>query len=283
MRREEDLLAQLPEARERLGRLALAYQGREAVDRSPLGRIAARPDVKSAVDGLFPSNPVPGSQEEIASAVRALARNNPGAARDVVRIYMEGVFNEATQDLKGVARQYGGVGFASAVRGNGQQRQNLEAAVRALPSGETLWTGLDRMLTTLEATGYKPAKGSDTYFNSVIGQRLKEGTGPIGKAIAEVVSSAAGAGVGGVKGGAGGAVLGARRAGKELLQERRMLKDGEAIARILTDPKAMSMLRSLSQASEGSRSAEILTTKLMLLGTRAVASASQDRASGSAR
>jgi len=284
MRREEDLLAQLPEARERLARLALAYQGREAVDRSPLGRIASRPEVKNAVDALFPSNPLPGSHEEIAGAVRALARSNPGAARDVVRIYMEGVFNEATQDLKGIARQYGGAGFASAVRGNGQQRKNLEAAVRALPSGETIWTGLDRMLTTLEATGYKPAKGSDTYFNSVIGQRLKEGTGPVGKAIAEVVSSAAaGAGVGGVKGGAGGAVLGARRAGKELLQERRMLKDGEAIARILTDPKAMSMLRSLSNAPEGSRSAEILTSKLLLLATRGVASAAQDRSSAPAR
>ncbi|MBY0322428.1 MAG: hypothetical protein K2X72_27160 [Reyranella sp.] len=274
LRENADVLDLVPAVRTRLQEIARARDGLARVEASPLGRIAERPAVKAAVDALFPANPTPGSQAEIAGAVEALARNNPRAARDVVRIYMEGVFNEATQDLKGLPRQYGGAGFASAVRGNGQQRQNLEAAVRALPNGETIWTGLDRMLSVFEATGYKPVKGSDTYFNSVIGQRLKEGSGPVGKAITEVVASAAaGAGVGGAKGAAGGAVLGAKRAGKDLLQERRMLKDGEAIARILTDPKAIPLLRSLSSAPAGSRSAEVLTTKLILLANRGGSSA----------
>ena len=284
LRENADVLDLVPAVRTRLQAIATARDGLARVEASPLGQIAERPDVKAAVKALFPTNPTLGSQAEIATAVEALARNNPRAARDMVRIYMEGVFNEATQDLKGLPRQYGGAGFASAVRGNGQQRQNLEAAIRALPNGETIWTGLDRMLSVFEATGYKPVKGSDTYFNSVIGQRLKEGTGPIGKAITEVAAgAAAGAGVGGLKGAAGGAVLGAKRAGKELLQERRMLKDGEAIARILTDPKAIPLLRSLSNAPAGSRSAEVLTTKLILLANRGVSSAVQAPPSLSAR
>lgn len=284
MRENEDILAQLPEARSKLQGLAAAYRGRETVERSPLGKIASRPDVKNAVNALFPTNPLVGSQNEISTAVGSLARSNPRAARDTVRIYMEGVFNEATQDLKGIASQYGGAGFASAVRGNGQQRQNLEAAIRALPEGETVWTAMDRMLTVLEATGYRPTKGSDTYFNNVIGTRLREGNDPIGKAITDVVTGAvAGAGVGGPQGAVGGAALALKRSAKEIAQERRMLKDGEAIARILTDPKAMSLIRSLAKQPAGSKSAEMLTTKLIVLANRGVSSAATPSPAVSAR
>lgn len=284
MRDHADVLDQLPALRDRLSDLVLAREGMARVEASALGRIAERPDVKAAIGALFPSNPLPNSQAEIGSAVTALARNNPRAARDMVRIYMEGVFNEATQDLRGVSRQYGGAGFASAVRGNGQQRHNLEAAIRALPEGETVWTGLDRMMTALEATGYRPQKGSDTAFNQAIQSRLKQGTGTVGQAITEVISgAAAGATVGGPKGALGGAVVGLKRGGKEVLQERRIRQDSEAIARILTDPKAIPMLRSLSKQEPGSRGAAMLTTKLIQIGERGVSSAAGERRSTSAR
>lgn len=282
MRESADVLDLLPTARDRLSRLVVAREGMARVEASPLGRIAERPDAKQAIVVLFPRglDVLANSQEEIGSAVRALARNNPGAARDLVRIYMETVFNEATQETKGIAKLYGGAGFASAVRGNGQQRHNLEAAIRALPEGDTLWAGLDRMLTTLEATGYRPQKGSDTAFNQAIQARLKEGSGTVGQAINDVVSGAvAGATVGGPSGALGGALVGGRRGGSKVLQERRVLKDSEAIARILTDPKAVSMLRSLSRQEPGSRSAEILTTKLLQIGGRGAISASQPSAS----
>ncbi|WHQ69475.1 hypothetical protein [Methylorubrum extorquens] len=280
MRENADVLDQMPALRDRLSHLVVAREGMARVEASPLGRIAQRPDVKSAISVLFPSDPLANSQEEIRSAVQALARNNPHAARDMVRIYMETVFNEATQETKGIAKQYGGAGFASAIRGNGQQRHNLEAAIRALPEGDTLWTGLDRMLTTLEATGYRPQKGSDTAFNQAIQARLKEGKGTVGQAINDVVSGAvAGATVGGPSGALGGALVGGRRGGSKVLQERRVLKDSEAIARILTDPRALSMIRSLSRQEPGSRSAEVLTSKLIQIGGRGLSSASQSSAS----
>ncbi|KQP99998.1 hypothetical protein ASF59_09970 [Methylobacterium sp. Leaf121] len=276
MRDSADVLELLPTVRDRLSRLVLAREGMARVEASPLGRIAERPDVKNAIAALFPANPLANSQEEIRTAVQALARNNPHAARDTVRIYMETVFNEATQETKGIAKQYGGAGFASAIRGNGQQRQNLEAAIRALPDGDTLWTGLDRMLTTLEATGYRPQKGSDTAFNQAIQARLKEGSGTVGQAINDVVSGAvAGATVGGPSGALGGAVVGGRRGGAKVLQESRVHRDSETIARILTDPRALTMIRSLSHQEPGSRSAEILTLKLLQIGGRGVASAGQ--------
>ncbi|KAB7782171.1 hypothetical protein [Methylorubrum populi] len=276
MRDSADVLDQLPALRDRLSNLVLAREGMSRVEASPLGRIAEQPNVKHAIGTLFPANPLANSQEEIRSAVEALARNNPKAARETVRIYLETIFNEATQEVRGVARQYGGAGFASAVRGNGQQRHNLEAAIRALPDGDTLWTGLDRMLTTLEATGYRPQKGSDTAFNQAIQSRLKEGTGTVGQAITDVVSGGvAGATVGGPGGALGGALVGARRGGTKVIQEMRIRRDGEAIACILTDPQAIPMLRLLGTQNPGGRGAEILTSKLIQLGGRGVASATQ--------
>ena len=280
MRDSADVLDQLPALRDRLSNLVLAREGMARVEASPLGRIAEQPNVKHAIGTLFPANPLANSQEEIRSAVQALARNNPKAAREMVRIYLETIFNEATQEVRGVARQYGGAGFASAVRGNGQQRHNLEAAIRALPDGDTLWTGLDRMLTTLEATGYRPQKGSDTAFNQAIQSRMKEGAGAVGQAITDVVSGgAAGATVGGPGGALGGALVGARRGGTKVIQEMRIRRDGEAIARILTDPQAIPMLRLLGTQNPGGRGAEILTSKLIQLGGRGGASASQSSAS----
>ena len=284
MREHAEVLDQMPALRDRLSALVQAREGMVRIEASPLGRIAKRPDVKTAIEALFPADPLANSQAEIGSAVTALARNNPRAARDMVRIYMEGVFNEATQEVRGVARQYGGAGFASAVRGNGQQRHNLEAAIRALPEGETLWTSLDRMMTALEATGYRPQKGSDTAFNQALQARLKQGAGTVGQAVSEVVSgAAAGATVGGPKGALGGAVVGLRRGGREVLQERRVRKDSEAVARILTDPKAIPMLRSLANQEPGSRGAAMLTTKLIGLGERGLMSASGERRSEAAR
>jgi len=282
MRDSADVLDQLPALRDRLSNLVLAREGMARVEASPLGQIAQQPDVKHAISVLFPRklDVLANSQEEIRSAVQALARNNPKAARETVRIYLETVFNDATETTKGVAKLYGGAGFASAVRGNGQQRHNLEAAIRALPEGDTLWTGLDRMLTTLEATGYRPQKGSDTAFNQAIQSRMREGTGAVGQAITDVVSGgAAGATVGGPGGALGGALVGARRGGTKVIQEMRIRRDGEAIARILTDPQAIPMLRLLGTQNPGGRGAEILTSKLIQIGGRGGASASQSSAS----
>ncbi|MEN3234737.1 hypothetical protein PUR29_14140 [Methylobacterium ajmalii] len=271
----EDTLAQLPGAREALANIVSAREGMARVEASPLGKLALQtPDGRKAASTLFPINPLPNSEAEIGSAVAGLARRNPPAARDLVRLHTESLFNEATQDLKGVPAQYGGAGFASALQGNAQQAKNLEAAVRALPEGDTVWTGFDKLLSTLEATGYRPQKGSDTAFNTQLRERLQTGSGPIGQAISEVASGAAvGGGVGGVSGALGGAVMGARRASRDLMREARMLGTTEAIAKILTDPRALPDLRALARAPVGSRNAEVFTQRLLMLANSGASSA----------
>ncbi|WP_264046873.1 hypothetical protein [Methylobacterium flocculans] len=266
LRDQADVLEQMPEVYHRLEGVVRARDAMARVEASPLGRIADRPDVDAAIRAVFTSSPKPGSQGEVAAAMGALVKNRPSAARDLARIHLESVFNEATQQSKGVASQYGGAGFASAVRGNTQQRHNLEATIRALPEGETIWQGMDTFLTTLEATGYRPNKGSDTAFNQAIQTQLKSGKTPVGQAVADVVTgAAAGAGVGGATGAVGGALVGLKRGVGNAMLQARMMGNSEAIARMLTDPRALPDLRALAKSPTGSKNAEAFTRRLLTL------------------
>lgn len=266
LRDQADVLEQMPDVYHRVEAVVRARDGLAHVEASPLGRIADRPDVDAAIRSVFASNPKPGSHGEVAQAMTALVKNRPTAARDLARIYIESTFNEATQQSKGLAAQYGGAGFASAVRGNALQRQNLEAVLRALPEGDTLVKGLDNLLMTLETTGYRPNKGSETAFNQAIQVQLKSGKTQLGQAVADVATgAAAGAGVGGWSGAAGGAVLGLKRGAGDAMLQARMMGNGETIARMLTDPKALPDLRALARSPVGSKNAEAFTRRLLTL------------------
>lgn len=133
----------------------------------PLGKIAARDTTtKNAINALFPSNPLANSADEIATTVGALAHRNPRAARDLVRAHVEQTFNESAQALQSGANQAGGAKFRSVLVGNPQQAANLEAATRALPNGDQIWTGFNRYLEILEATGTRQNIGSRTAYNA---------------------------------------------------------------------------------------------------------------------
>lgn len=142
----------------------------------PLGKIASRDTTtQKAISVLFPNNPLPNSAQEIETAVRAVSQRNGYAARNLVRAHLESVWNEATQNLASGVNSYGGAKFAAVVRGNPQQAANLEAAIRALPNGNQIWPGVDRLLTVLEAQGQRQAIGSQTAFNQEVLQDLRRG------------------------------------------------------------------------------------------------------------
>ncbi|MCJ2009437.1 hypothetical protein [Methylobacterium sp. J-092] len=209
---------------------------------------------------------MPNSQGEVGGAMVALARNNPTVARALARTHLEGVFNEATQTVRGVAQQYGGAGFASAVRGNPQQRTNLDAGLRALPDGEQTGSVMDRFLTALEATGYRPQRGSDTAFNQAIQKQLGSGKTPVGQAVSDVVSSAAlGGAFGGLHGAAGGAFVGLRRGVGDAVTQARMMGNTAAVARMLLDPTMAPSLQAIARKPAGSRGTEDLVQRLLLL------------------
>jgi hypothetical protein len=154
---------------------ALRQQYLQPLMNGPVGRLAQNDlPTKKAIEILFPSNPLPHSQQEIETAVRAVAQRSPQAATQLVRAHVESVFNEAVQRLQSGANEFGGAGFAAVLRGNPQQAANLEAAITALRGGQA-YQGFDRFLNILEAQGNRQRIGSQTAFNQEVQKNLKQG------------------------------------------------------------------------------------------------------------
>ena len=266
LRDHADVLEQMPAVYHRLDDVVRARDGLARVEASPLGQLAGTGDVGRAVDVLFPRAPTGAGHGEVAAAMGAVARNNPGAARDLARIHLETALNAGTRDLRGTPAQYGGASFASGVRGNSQQARNLEASLRSLPHGDTIWQGVDRMLTTLEATGWRPQKGSDTAFNIDLRKQMAEAKGPLASAISDAATHAAVGGLAGGAGGAGGAALfGLKNAAKEAHLRHRIEVNGEQLAQMLTDPAALPDLRALIRSRDGTPNAQLFAARLLTL------------------
>lgn len=143
--------------------------------RSETGQLAKVETYPKQAQILFNSNPLPGSERGVAHAVRQVASVDPDAARQMVRMHLEKTFNEATQSNQPGANQFGGPKFAAIVSGNSQQAKNLEAAVRALPDGDTRWRALRNGLDIMQGMGTRQPVGSQTAFNAQINKWMEQG------------------------------------------------------------------------------------------------------------
>jgi len=160
--------------------LGIQSQAREQIleplMQGPIGRLAKKDmTTQKAINVLFPENPVPGSADEIRQAVFQLARQRPAVAEQLVRAHVEMVFNQAARDLQGGANQFAGAKFAVKLAGGAQQRENLRAAIEALPNGTARWEGFERLLDIMAATGNRQPKGSLTAFNQLDVQSMSTG------------------------------------------------------------------------------------------------------------
>lgn len=251
LRQNEDLLRQYPGIRDRLESIAIARDGLSRLENTPVGKLAQRDlTTKQAVAALFSENPLPGSQHEIADAIGTLVERSPGAARQLVRTHAESMFNEATQRLASSGpNQSGGAKFAAVVRGNSQQAANLEAAVRALPNGDTTWNGFNRFLDILEAQQFRQATGSRTAFKIPGVEDLKGGG--LANNAAQIVAS------GGFKW---------PQKAMQSIQNWNVGRNMDDLARLLTDPAAADQFRAIATAPRGSSKALALTARLAITG-----------------
>jgi hypothetical protein len=201
----------------------------------PIGRLAQSGDLttKNAITALFPDNPLAGSADEITHAVKNLVFKNKSAARQLVRAHVEGVFNSAAKDLQSGANEFGGANFRAKLVGNKQQAENLAAAIRALPDGNEVLAGFNKLMDIMEATGQRQRVGSLTAFNA---QALDEMRG----------GNAARTGVGLALGGL--TKLPARIMDK--LDNWNIGQNVDDIARLLTDPQATSVWRALGKTKD---------------------------------
>lgn len=220
--------------------------------RGPIGKLAERDiTTKKVIDILFPDNPLPGSAKEVMEAVSNLATRNPTAARMIVRTHLESTFNQATQNLQSGVNQFGGPNFAATIRGNRQQAENLAAAIRGLPDGQTRLEGIDKLLAVMEAQGMRQRMGSATAFNTELQQAMKQ-SGIPGDAI-KIVASA-------------GTKWPARLV--DTMERWRLGKNMDELASLFTDPAAGSAFKQLAMEKPG-------TPKFIALATRLTALAMQ--------
>lgn len=231
MRESEDVLSQVPEVRERLGRVVDAQAARDRLNGTLVGKLAARDRTTAqAIDTLFPrgGDLLPNGEREIGAAVAALVRQNPEAARQLVRAKLESVFNSATKDLQGGANQMGGARYRAQLVGNPQEAANIAAAARALPNGDTLADGFGRFLDVLNASGRRQNVGSRTAYNEEFLREARDGSRG-----EEALRLAAG----------GFVKLPAKV--QERLERWRLGRNVDELARLFSDPDAVTAFRGL--------------------------------------
>lgn len=236
----------------RLGQTMLRGQFLEPLTEGPLGAVAATGDALRQGRAILPTSPPAGSAPIVSDTVTRIAMRHPDAAANVIHHYVRSVFDEATQSNLTGPNQFGGAKFASVIAGNGQQAQNLEAAVKALPNGSVKWEGFRRFLDTMEATGQRPAMGSATAFNQMIEKQLSGGG-----AVQE-------------------AAMAAPTLGTSVFQRLREFQDQlnrgrntTQIAHILSDPASGKLLERLAAEPPGSSRAAGLAVRLSLMGSSA--------------
>ena len=154
-------------------RARLQQQVVDPVEMGPEGQAAAGKTTENVQAAMFPPKPLEGSHVEIGRAVGNLAQRDPRLAEEFVRNYLGTEFSAQTGRNIGGEPYTAGTKFWKAVAGTDQQRQNLEAAITALPNGAQTWEVVREMGELFEAMGKKQPVGSKTAYNTEALEQLK--------------------------------------------------------------------------------------------------------------
>lgn len=147
----------------------------EPMQHGPLGRAADAGTTEGVISKLLPQNPLPNTAAETGRAFKELMTRNPRAAANVIRTRMEQSYNQAARDLSAGGHEWGGAMTRKALVGDRQLRRNLRAAMQELPNGQAVSRGFERLMEVFQATGRRQHIGSQTEFNRLIAERLKQG------------------------------------------------------------------------------------------------------------
>ena len=244
-------MAQFPKIRDQLMVVATSRDALQRIEGTLLGKLAkAKPDVDGALRTLFPENPLPGREPAIIKAVSGVVEYSPGAARQLVRVQAESIFNTVSKAAAGPS-QWNGASFAAALRNNPELAGNLAAGISALPEGANLVKGFDRFLDVMQATGERQRLGSLTSFNTEALANMKNGGAA--NLAAEAVTTAG---------------IQLPRRIREAFQRWNLGQNTDEVARILTDPKSADLFRHLATTNPTSTKAAALAARLASIGMR---------------
>ncbi len=235
------------------GRQVYRDMSRNVVDpmkASPVGDIAKTGGIANAESQmgaqsqiLMPQAPRALNPDTIKQTAQTLATQNPAALKDWTRQNIQGIFDEASQNLVSGANQFSGSKFAAQIAGNPSQKANLQALVEST-GGRDAWTGFNRFLEIAEATGKRQPVGSQTAFNTQAMGALSGGGA--GRAPALVASpnrlfSAVG----------------------DWYDQFRYGKNTAQMADILTNPQSIGLMQELAHTAPRSAKAQMLTGLLV--------------------
>jgi hypothetical protein len=187
-------------------------------ERAPIGQLAQTDDASAQAKILLPTESLKASPEQIGGTVRELV--NQGRADDVaslLRATIQDVYAKSVSNVKGMGEQLRGAQFANNLLKNQNQYASLEAAVRQLPDGETTWNGLRRLLDVFEAQGQRLMPGSPTSFNQQLAESLSQNLGK-----------------------------GVKSFGTDMWANWNVQRRSQELARILTAPEGVALLRQLA-------------------------------------
>jgi hypothetical protein len=187
-------------------------------ERAPIGQLAETADPIEQSKILLPTESLKASPEQIGGTVRELV--NQGRADDVAALLrgtIQDVYAKSASNVRGMGEQLRGAQFANNLLKNPNQYAALEAAIRQLPGGNETWTGFRRLLDVFEAQGQRLLPGSPTSFNQQLAGQLERN---IGKGVTSF--------------------------GTDLWANWNVERRSRELARILTAPEGVALLRQLA-------------------------------------
>jgi hypothetical protein len=187
-------------------------------ERAPIGQLAKTDDATEQARILLPDSSLKASPEQIGGTVRELV--NQGRTADVqslLRGHLQDVFAKSASNVKGAGEQYRGAQFANNVLKNPNQVAALESAVRALPNGDTQWQGMRNLLEVFEAQGQRLPANSPTSFNQQLRSDMAQNLGK-----------------------------GVKSFGTDMWANWNVERRSAELARILTTPEGVALLRQLA-------------------------------------
>lgn len=141
--------------------------------RSPTGKLADANKLTQQWETIFTRNPAEVSPDQVRDAVALIAKNDPALASDFVNRYLQRTFRMT----EGKAADQSRVGsrVERKLFSDDDVGANIEAALKALPDGQTRWASFRRLMDIFEAQGNRLPVNSATESNQVIAAQLKSG------------------------------------------------------------------------------------------------------------
>lgn len=236
--KNKQILSRFPDIQ---GRVDALVQSKRGLDKfraeNLIGQIAGTGSATEQAAIILNRSPKFVNEKQIADVVRKLQSKDPEATQSFIRQVLDDHFNaDSSSNISG-QNQFGGAKFAAGITGNQQTAKNIEAAIKALPGGQTKYEAFNRLMDVFQAQGKRLSANSATDQN------------------ARIASGLSGTNL--------GSVLSPVRTAKSMLEGIALGDQTRFIAKVLTDPRSAELLKKLALTRRNSPAARQLSVQII--------------------